>query len=74
MGIDLPKAFDCINRHKLLKEHLDNSALRIITYLLSNTKIHVRQQGQIDPKPFTKTIGVPQGDALSPVLFIIYFE
>ncbi len=40
MGIDLSKAFDCIDRVKVLQElekHIDESSYRIIQYLLSHT-------------------------------------
>ena len=76
MGIDLSKAFDCINRQMLLDklaQLLDESSLRIITYLLADTELHVKLDGKIYNK-FKTTIGTPQGDALSPILFIIYLE
>ena len=78
MGIDLSKAFDCVDR-KLLMETLEKllhdkpSELRIIKYLLSNTSLTARLQG-IYGKPFNTTLGIPQGDGLSPALFIIYLQ
>ena len=78
MGIDLSKAFDCINRTKLmeiLQELLKEkpSELRMIRYLMSNTNLVPRVQGRYGDK-FTTTLGIPQGDGLSPALFIIYLQ
>src|SRR5690349_14911008 len=76
MGIDMSKAFDSINRRILLEELrtiLGESEYRIITYLLSDTTLQVRIRGYLG-KEFRTTIGTPQGDALSPALFIIYLE
>jgi hypothetical protein len=69
MGIDLSKAFYCINRTKLLetmRPHIDNSLYNIIQYLLSDTKFSVRVVGKSSKKS-KENIGTPQGDALSPV-------
>ena len=71
MGIDLSKAFDCINRRALLdllRENIDTSTYQIMQYLLADTTIQYLNE------KFETTIGVPQGDALSPILFIIYLE
>jgi len=76
LGIDLSKAFDCINRTKLLEAItplISNSDLRILTYLMSHTSLQARIQGHLGEK-FDTTIGTPQGDALSPLLFIFYLE
>ena len=76
MGIDLSKAFDCINRQLVLthlRDLIDESEYRIITYLLSDTTLQTRIQGVLST-PFSTSIGTPQGDALSPILFIIYLE
>jgi len=77
-AIDLSKAFDCVKRDKLMEiiqqaEIVDGDERRMLIYLLSDTRIRV----QIDDEHgdyFETTIGVPQGDALSPVLFVIYLE
>lgn len=76
MGIDLSKAFDCIDRTKLLdviRPHIDKSLFRLINYLLSDTTFTIRVSGQMG-KITSSTIGTPQGDALSPILFIIYLD
>ncbi|GFR78806.1 retrovirus-related Pol polyprotein from type-2 retrotransposable element R2DM [Elysia marginata] len=70
-------AFDTINRKELLtilKEIVEEDELRIIQFLLSETTLHVKVNGCTQETTFTKNIGTPQGDSLSPVLFIIYLE
>ena len=77
MGIDLSKAFDCLDREKLMRIleeiGITDDELRMITFLLAETKLQVKigaDKGEI----FDTTIGTPQGDALSPVLFLVYLE
>ena len=70
-------AFDTINRHELLeilKDIIEEDEVRIIQYLLSETTLNVKIDGAETKRPFTSNIGTPQGDSLSPVLFIIYLE
>ena len=76
MGIDLSKAFDCINRSLLLETMqtlLDEDEYRILLLLITNTTLRPRVQGTYGDS-FPTSIGVPQGDALSPILFAIYLE
>ena len=78
MGIDLSKAFDCIDRSKLLQileqqQIATEDELRLIQYLISDTKLQVKL-GQTYGEKFQTVIGTPQGDALSPMLFLIYLE
>ena len=76
IGIDMSKAFDCINREKLMgiiKEITSSSNYRIVKYLLSNTTLVARISNVYGEK-FGTSIGTPQGDALSPVLFTLYLE
>ena len=70
-------AFDTIDRTELLdtlKDIVNDDELRIIQFLLSKTTIHVKVNGTDKKLPFTTNIGTPQGDSLSPVLFIVYLE
>jgi hypothetical protein len=46
--------------------------LRIIQFLLADTNLRARVEGQLGPI-FDTLSGTPQGDALSTLLFIIYF-
>lgn len=76
-GIDMSAAFDTIRRDVLLQVLegiIENDELRIIRFLLSNTKINIRIDGSSSKIPFTSNIGTPQGDSLSPILFIVYLE
>ena len=47
--------------------------IRIIRFLLLETQLSVRVEETRGPW-FKTTIGTPQGDALSPILFLIYLE
>ena len=49
------------------------SELRLIRALLAETTLMAKIQGQLG-KRFTTLMGIPQGDALSPVLFVVYLE
>ena len=76
-GIDMSAAFDTINRTQLLdilENIIEEDELRIIRFLLSNTKINMKVNGATEHHSFLANTGTPQGDGLSPVLFIIYLE
>ena len=75
-AIDMSKAFDCINRSKLLEVCsglISESNLRILRFLLSTTRLISRVDG-VYGEYFNTLIGVPQGDSLSPVLFTTYLS
>ena len=74
--IDLSRAFDTIRRDKLLEvlqSFLDEPELRMIRFLLAATSLEPRLSTG-DCHAFASTIGTPQGDSLSPVLFTVYLE
>ena len=76
LGIDLSRAFDTIRRDKLLdtlQTFVDESELRMIRFLLADTSLQPRLSTG-DCLAFATTIGTPQGDSLSPVLFTVYLE
>ena len=76
LGIDLSRAFDTIRRDKLLdtlQTFLDESELRMIRFLLADTSLQPRLSTG-NCMAFATNIGTPQGDSLSPVLFIVYLE
>ena len=73
----MSSAFDTIDRHlllKILQGIISEDEHRIIQYLLSNTTLSIKLRGSPQPEEFTSNIGTPQGDSLSPVLFIVYLE
>ena len=78
IGIDMSRAFDCMDRNKVLYilEHdifIEESDLRIIRALLGQTSLTVKINGAYG-NPFPTILGTPQGDGLSPILFTIYLE
>eukprot|EP00795_Rhopilema_esculentum_P003525 gene3525-biopygen1 len=75
-SIDMSSAFDTIRREQLVdiaKKFLNEDEVRMIQLLLSNTTLDVRINNA-ETEPFSSNMGSPQGDALSGVLFNIYFE
>ena len=76
LGIDLTAAFDMLDRKKLLDQALlifNKDEWRLISYLLDRTTLQARFKSALS-EPFTTTWGSPQGDSLSPTLFVIYLE
>ena len=76
-GIDMSSAFDTIDRQLLLNilaEFLEEDEMRLVQFLLSETVISIKVNGTTEERPFLANIGTPQGDSLSPVLFILYLE
>ena len=74
----MSRAFDTINRDKLMTilesiPEITDDDRQLIRILLSNTSLQVQFNG-ILTAPFQSTIGSPQGDGLSPLLFAIYLE
>ncbi|XP_065193065.1 uncharacterized protein LOC135824262 [Sycon ciliatum] len=76
LGIDMSRAFDTINRQRLL-EVMDGvvgpDERKLLRLLLERTTLVVRV-GQATSESFSNTVGTPQGDGLSPVLFTCYLE
>ena len=78
LGLDMSRAFDTINRSKLLAvlecvPGLTDDDRQLIRILLANTSVRVCFNG-ILTESFTTNIGTPQGDGLSPILFAVYLE
>ena len=72
--LDMSKAFDTVRRKdriNILKEVLDDDEIHIMKILLQNVNLIVRV-GRETGEDITTNIGVPQGDCLSPLLFIVY--
>jgi len=78
LGLDLSKAFDSLDREELLRIFrvevgATEDELRILRTLLADTSLRTCI-GKMTGQSFPTTIGTPQGDALSPCLFLVYFE
>lgn len=75
MGIDMSRAFDTIRRSTVLEvlqqANCNEDELRLVRLLLTNTKLKVRVKQEYSAE-FETSIGSPQGDSLSPVLFTCY--
>ncbi len=72
--LDMSKAFDTVRRNDLfdvLKEIIDKDEIHMIKILAENVKLTVRIGNNLGNK-ITTNIGVPQGDCLSLILFIIH--
>ncbi|GFR61687.1 very-long-chain enoyl-CoA reductase [Elysia marginata] len=70
-------AFDTINREvliKILEEIVKEDELRRIRFLLSSTQMNTRLNKADTKVPFTSNISTPQGDGLSSVMLIFYYE
>jgi len=78
LGLDLSKAFDCLDREELLRIFevevgATQDEMRILRVLLANTSLRARIGKEVG-ESFATSIGTPQGDALSPLLFLVYLE
>ena len=72
--MDMSKAFDTVIRKTLLEDLrkiLNPDELHIIKIFIEKVELSVRI-GKTTGEPFTTNVGIPQGDSLSPVLFILY--
>ena len=72
--MDMSKAFDTIDRATIieeLKEVVEIDELHMIKLLLEDVELIVKI-GKRNSEPFKTNIGAPQGDCLSPILFIWY--
>ncbi len=68
------KAFDTVDRRSLFKdltELLKEDELHMISILLKDVTLQVKIENNMG-RVFTITVGVPQRDHFSPVLFIVY--
>ena len=73
--LDMTNAFETINRehlHKLLSDILDPDELSIMNILLNDVTLQVKNN-KAKGQTFT-TLGIPQGDCLSAILFTLYLS
>ena len=75
-SIDISATFDIIQRNLLIEtcsKFLPADDITLLTYLLSNTTLTIKTCNS-KSNLFETTIGAPQGDSLSPILFCIYLK
>ena len=72
---DFKKAFDLVDRTLLFTKlqilGIPTSLCSLLYFILKNLKLHVRNDSTVS-EPFNTLNGVPQGDALSPLLFSLF--
>ena len=76
LGIDLTNAFDTVDRNLLLDTLtpiVPPSSLVMLRYLMADTSLKVKLGKDIS-EPFPTIHGIPQGGALSTLLFAAYME
>ena len=75
--VDFSKGFDTVLRpallYKILRKEIGGNFFNIIKHMYSTTKCAVRQ-GNLCSDFFNTTLGVKQGDNLSPTLFNIFVD
>ena len=75
--VDLEKAFDTVSRvhlwQKLISTGIDGKMLKVVNSLYENAKSYVSYDRDCS-NIFNCSIGVRQGDCLSPLLFAIYLN
>ncbi len=72
--LDMSKAFDTVNRKTLfniLDEFLEKDVLHILKLLTEDVRLQVKIEDELG-EPIKTDTGVPQGDCMSTLLFIIY--
>ena len=72
--LDMSKAFDNVNREELmndLNKILEKDELHMLKLLITKLSLQVKNKTIIGDK-FETSKGIPQGDSLSPILFIFY--
>ena len=75
-SLDMSLVFDTISRSQLInicETFLEQDDVTLIKYLLTNTKMIIKINNRFG-NCFSTSIGLPQGDSLSPILFSIYFR
>jgi len=74
--IDMSKAFDNVNREELLKDLkflLEKDEIHMIKILITQLNLQIKNNSIISDN-FDTSKGIPQGDSLSPLLFIYYLS
>ena len=75
-SLDMSSAFDTISRSQLINScetFFEQDDVTLIKYLLTNTKMIIKINNRFG-SCFSTSIGSPQGDSMSPILFSIYLK
>ena len=75
-SVGMSSAFDTISRSQLIntcETFFEQDDVTLIKYLLTNTKMMIKIDNRFG-NCFSTSIGSPQGDNLSPILFSIYLK
>ena len=75
-SFDMSSVFDTISRSQLINNcetFLEQNDVTLIKYLLTNTKMIIKIDNRFG-NCYSTSIGSPQGDSLSPILFSIYLK
>ena len=73
--LDMSKAFDTVNRAKLLKDLegiLEPDELHLMHILINSVELYVKINNITSSNPIHTNTGICQGDCLSAILFIYY--
>ena len=77
IGIDMSKSFDTVDRSRLItqleEDLLGNPNVEKVKLLFSCTTLALKIGKKVG-QTFETNIGIPQGDGLSPKLFIFYLD
>ena len=69
--MDMSKVFDTVKRNTLLEDLLNSDKIHLVKQFIDQVELGILV-GKTIGKSFKTNIGVPQGDCLSPILFILY--
>ena len=76
MSLDMKGAYDRVNREKLLeiliKKRIPNWIVLFVWSFISDRRAILDMPGHLPQGPFWVNNGIPQGSALSPILFLFF--
>ncbi|CAE7033039.1 RVT 1 multi-domain protein [Pyrenophora teres f. teres] len=76
LGLDMSKAYDRVNRTRLLQilyeKGVPKGLIVLIRSFLSDRTTTIRMPGKSSKRRYAVNLGIPQGSPLSPLLFLFY--
>ncbi|PZC92379.1 reverse transcriptase [Pyrenophora tritici-repentis] len=76
LGLDMSKAYDRVNRTRLLQilheKSVPKGLIVLIRSFLSDRTTTIRMPGRSSKRRYAVNLGIPQGSPLSPLLFLFY--